>query len=543
MKKTEIDLTPWPTTFVKKYTELGYWSGKSITSILSDSAKKHINKLALIDSKKEWTYEQLNSKAIELASGFSEIGIQSGDKIVVQLPNVGECIEVLFALFYIGAIPVMALTSHRYLELEHFCSITKAKAYITADKIDNYNYLPLARKLKDANLVSTIIIMGKGEEFKSLQNLYIKQKVFQNPDPSNIALLQLSGGTTNVPKLIPRTHNDYLYSIVESAKICALNNTSVYLCILPVTHNFSLTSPGIMGVLYSGGTVVLSESGNPDIAFSLIEKYRVTITALVPPLVLAWLNAITTNTKSLSTLQILQVGGSKLNIETAKKIEPAFNCKLQQVFGMAEGLVNYTRLNDSTNLIINTQGRPISKHDEIKIVDEADNEVAIGQPGLLLTRGPYTIRGYFRAAEHNKKAFTEDGFYRTGDIVKQTKEGYLIVDGRFKDQINRGGEKIAAAEVENQLLKHSKIIDAAVVSMPDPYLGEKSCAFVIPDSNSDCLRYPEMRRFLIAIGMANFKIPDRLECIGQFPKTFFGKVDKKQLRKIISDKLEALATS
>lgn len=146
---------------------------------------------------------------------------------------------------------------------------------------------------------------------------------------------------------------------------------------------------------------------------------------------------------------------------------------------MAEGLVNYTRLDDPEDTIVHTQGRPMSPFDEIKIVDEKGRELGPGQTGEPLTRGPYTIRGYYKAEEHNAKAFTEDGFYRTGDLVKVNSSGYLIVEGRAKDQINRGGEKVAAEEVENHLLAHPGVLDAAVVSMPDQFLGERACAYII----------------------------------------------------------------
>ena len=208
-------------------------------------------------------------------------------------------------------------------------------------------------------------------------------------------------------------------------------------------------------------------------------KRKVTITALVPPLAMIWLDAASSRNADLSSLEVIQVGGAKFSAEVARRIRPTFGCTLQQVFGMAEGLVNYTRLDDPEEIIIHTQGRPMSALDEVRVVDENDNDVQPGKVGSLLTRGPYTIRGYYKAEEHNARSFTKDGFYRTGDLVKVNEQGYIIVEGRDKDQINRGGEKVAAEEVENHLLAHDAIHDVAIVSMPDDYLGERTCAFVI----------------------------------------------------------------
>lgn len=199
---------------------------------------------------------------------------------------------------------------------------------------------------------------------------------------------------------------------------------------------------------------------------------------------------------------------------------------------MAEGLVNYTRLNDSEHVITHTQGKPMSPYDEVRIVDDEDVEVEQGQAGHLLTRGPYTIRGYYKAEEHNARSFTTDGFYRTGDIASLTADGYLVVEGRAKDQINRGGDKVAAEEVENHLLAHPGVHDAALVSMPDEYLGERSCAFIVP--SGEALAVAEIKSFLRNRGLASYKIPDRIELVDAFPKTQVGKVSKKALREMLT---------
>jgi 2,3-dihydroxybenzoate-AMP ligase len=240
----------------------------------------------------------------------------------------------------------------------------------------------------------------------------------------------------------------------------------------------------------------------------------------------------------LSSLQLVQVGGARFNSGMAARLVRELGCTLQQVFGMAEGLVNYTRLNDAESLILHTQGRPISLDDEVRVVDDEDQLLLVGEIGHLITRGPSTIHGYYKAAEHNARAFTKDGFYRTGDLVRQTVEGYLVVEGRAKDQINRGGEKISAEEVEHQLLAHKGVQDVAIVAMPDAYLGEKSCAFIIRRDNT--LRAVDLTAYLRQLGLAAYKIPDRIEFIEAFPKTGVGKVSKKILRQMIEQRLASV---
>jgi 2,3-dihydroxybenzoate-AMP ligase len=300
-----------------------------------------------------------------------------------------------------------------------------------------------------------------------------------------------------------------------------------------------MSSPGFLGTSHAGGTVVLAPNPSPDTAFSLIETERVTITAVVPPIALQWLDAVEHGSQShrdLSSLRVLQVGGAKFAPEAARRVRPVLGCTLQQVFGMAEGLVNYTRLDDPDDIITTTQGRPISPDDEIRIVDDADRPVPDGEVGHLLTRGPYTIRGYYRAEEHNATAFTPDGFYRTGDLVRRTPTGHLVVEGRAKDQINRGGEKVSAEEVENHILAHPAVHDAAVVGMSDPYLGERVCAYVIartePPSRSELLRFLRER------GLASYKIPDRVEFVDRFPVTGVGKISRSELRRELARRLD-----
>ncbi|HSC81003.1 MAG TPA: AMP-binding protein, partial [Chitinolyticbacter sp.] len=464
--------TPWPDDFARRYRELGYWQGQTLGGLLRERAASRGEHCAIVCGERRWSYAELDTRAAALATGLARLGIRAGDRVVVQLPNVAEFYAVNFALFRLGAWPVFALPAHRRSELSHFCAYAQARAYITTDIDAGFDHRQLAREVRGAvPELEHVIIVGDAQEFIALDSLYDAPVALPEPAASDVALLQLSGGSTGLSKLIPRTHDDYLYSVRASADLCGLTAASVYLCALPAAHNFPLSSPGALGVFHAGGTVVLTRRPNPEDTFALIARERVTITALVPPLALVWLDAQRQQRADLSSLAVLQVGGAKLSEAVARRIGPELGCTLQQVFGMAEGLVNYTRLDDGFELVVGSQGRPISPHDEVLIVDDNDAPLPPGATGHLLTRGPYTIRGYYRAPEHNARAFTTDGYYRTGDIARQLPGGHLVVEGRAKDQINRGGEKVAAEEVENHLLAHPQVADVALVAMPDAYLG------------------------------------------------------------------------
>ncbi|MEV6166716.1 (2,3-dihydroxybenzoyl)adenylate synthase [Streptomyces sp. NPDC051954] len=530
-----VDAPTWPEEFAERYRAEGYWRGETFGGVLRERAAGHPDRIALIDpapERRTWTYRELDERADRLAAGFAARGISRGDRVVVQLPNVGEFIEVVFGLFRIGALPVYALPAHRESEIGHFCAFTEAVAYVIPDRHAGFDHRDLASRVKKQTPgLEHVFVAGDPGEHTPLSEVYADPVALPaGPAPHELAFLQLSGGTTGVSKLIPRTHDDYLYSLWGSNEICGVDADTRFLVALPAAHNFPMSSPGWLGVLYAGGTVVLCPKPDPATAFPLVESERITMSGLVPPLALVWTDAAARTRHDLSSLELILVGGAKYSEEAARRLEPALGCRLMQVFGMAEGLVNYTRLDDDEATIVGTQGRPISVADEIRVVDDADRDVPDGEPGHLLTRGPYTIRGYWRAPEHNTRAFTEDGFYRTGDIVRRTPTGHLVVVGRAKDQINRGGEKVAPEEIENIILAHPSVHDVSVVAVPDEYLGERSLAYVVLRAGAGPLKPVAVKRFVRERGVAAYKVPDLVEFVDTFPQTGVGKVSKKQLR-------------
>jgi 2,3-dihydroxybenzoate-AMP ligase len=520
----------WPDEVAARYRKAGLWTGETFGAFLADRAARFAARVAVVGADgARRTYAELDARASRLAAGFADLGVAPGDRVIVQLPNIMEYLEVLFALWRAGALPVFALPAHRRTELVAFAEASEAVAIITVDRWMGCDHAALASDVAEAvPSVAHVVLAGE------LDALAREPRPLAEPGPSAVAFLQLSGGTTGTPKLIPRTHDDYLYSVRESAEICGLSTDTVYLCALPAAHNFPMSSPGILGVLHAGGTVVLAPSPDPGTCFALIARERVTTTALVPPLALAWLDARRPE-HDLSSLRVLQVGGAKLAPEVARRVRPVLGCALQQVFGMAEGLVNYTRLDDPEEVVVGTQGRPISPFDELRVVDEGGAEVEPGELGHLETRGPYTIRGYY--ADADPASFTADGFYRTGDVVRQLASGHLVVEGRAKDQINRGGEKIAPDEVEDHLLAHPSVHDVAVVGLPDGRLGERSCAVVVVRDGCAAPSGAEVRRFLRERGVAAFKVPDRVEVVEAFPQTGVGKVSRRELRAAVAASL------
>lgn len=526
----------WPADLAERYRKAGYWRGETFPGFLRERAAQFPDRIAIVGGDQRWTYGELLSRAERAAAGFRRTGLRPGDRAIVQLGNIPEFFSAVFGLFLAGVVPVYALPAHRLTEIAHFARKSEAAAYVVAAVQDGFDYRGLARGvLAEVPALRHVVVVGEAQEFVSFDD-FAPDADFSahSPASGDVAFLQISGGSTGLSKLIARTHDDYIYSFRASAEICGLDASSVYMVALPAAHNFPMSSPGHMGALHAGSRVVLCPSPSPETAFALIEREKVTITGVVPPLALLWMQAASASKRDLSSLEVLQVGGAKFMPEAARRVRAALGCQLQQVFGMAEGLVNYTRLDDADDLVVETQGRPISPDDEILVVDDSGNPVAEGKPGNLLTRGPYTIRAYHNDAGANQRAFTEDGFYRTGDVVKRTPEGYLVVQGRATDHINRAGEKISAEEIEDHLLAHPRVFDAAVVSLPDPYLGERICAFIIPDGEKP--RAGEIKAFVRARNLAEFKVPDQIVFVSEFQTTAVGKISRKELRAALRER-------
>jgi 2,3-dihydroxybenzoate-AMP ligase len=503
--------------------------------------------VAIIDREQSVTYSQLNERSERLALNLLDEGMKPLDRVVMQLPNVVEFTYLYVALQKIGCIPIMALPTHRFREISQFVELSGAVACATPDKTKDFDYRDLVKRIQGTSesLRLGITLGDTPEGFLSLTEL-VERPSRRTPeelqriaiDPEDPAVFQLSGGTTGIPKLIPRTHNDYVYNSKLAAGVTGVGPDKILLNVLPLAHNLPLACPGLQGYLLHGAKVVLANTTRSDDVFHLIERHRVTHIAVVPALLIRWINEPAIKKFDLSSLQVIQSGGQRLQPEVRRRTKELIpSVTVQENFGMAEGMLMFVRLDDPEEVRMETVGRPVSPDDELRLVDDDDNEVAPGEVGELLARGPYTLRGYFGVPEYNARAFTSDGFYRSGDLMRRHPSGNYMVEGRKKDLINRGGEKISAEEIENLILTHPAVQNIACVPMPDPILGERMCACVIPRPEQH-LTLDELVTFLMKEEIAKHKLPERLEIMEEFPLSAFGKVSKKDLTERIAREIK-----
>src|SRR6266508_1164023 len=533
----------FPPEFAARYRAKGYWEDRTLRDTFDEAFKRYADRVAIIDREQSITYAQLDERASRLALNFLDEGLKPLNRVVVQLPNVVEFAYLYFALQKIGCIPIMALPTHRYREMSQFAELSGAVACATLERAKEFDYRELVSRMRQANKTLRFgIVLGEAPPgFLSLSELIERpskhaaedlKKV--SIDPEDPAVFQLSGGTTGIPKLIPRTHNDYIYNSKFAAAVTGVGAEQIFLDVLPLAHNLPLACPGLQGYLLHGGKMVLSNSTRSEDVFALIEKHRVTHIAVVPALLIRLINDPLIEKFDLSSLRVIQSGGQRLQPEVRRRTKELIpSVTVQENFGMAEGMLMFVRLNDPEDVRMETVGRPLSPDDEVRLVDDDDNEVAPGDIGELLARGPYTLRGYFGVPEYNARAFTSDGFYRSGDLMRLHPSGNYMVEGRKKDLINRGGEKISAEEIENLILTHPSVQNVACVPMPDPILGERMCACVILRAGGS-LTLQQLVLFLMNEEIAKHKLPERLEILDEFPLSPFGKVSKKDLTERIA---------
>jgi 2,3-dihydroxybenzoate-AMP ligase len=534
-------LVRYPSEFIERYRANGYWEDRSLWSVYAGCFERFADRTALIAGTDRLTYAELGDRAERLSSRLSELGLSPGDCLVVQLPNVTEFVDLFFACQRLGLVPLLTLPPHREHEIGHYVRFVGARAYAVPGSPTSsagFDFVEFARSIRAASpSLEHLLVAGAlvPPDLFSLTEAACSASPSERSvgpatvDPMDPCCLLLSGGTTGIPKVVARTHNDYLYNARISATVNGVDGDSTSAVCLPVGHNYPLNA-GLLACWLHGAKVVMSSSTDAAAVLGLVERERATHLEAVPSLLHKWLADPATNEFDLSSVRVLNSAAQKLQPELFDRAGSVFgNAVVQEIFGMTEGLLMMNRLDEPVELRRGTVGRPISDSDEVRLVDDNGDDVVEGEIGELLCRGPYTFRGYLNAPEANARLFTSDGYYRSGDLLRRHPSGNYVIEGRKKDLVNRGGEKISVEEVEDMLLSHPGVRNVACVPMPDEVLGEKMCAFVVPSGTTGELSLDSVRKFLTIRGLARFKWPERLVLVEDLPLSNIGKVQKNVL--------------
>jgi non-ribosomal peptide synthetase component E (peptide arylation enzyme) len=528
-----------PAEQARWYLEAGAWQPVTIGQALSRAAQRHPDRTAYVCEDRRITFAELEQQTRAVAAGLRSIGMRPGDRAIFQMGTGIETALALFGCFKAGVLPVCTIPQYRALEISALAQVTRPSAFfVQADVSPNFDQLAFAQEMVTAHGMQHLVVAcGKpGAAGTSLASLlsHAADESVEEWNYCDVAALQLSGGSTGVPKVIPRYHGEYLAHVKAWCDHFGCLDGDVGIWALPILHNAGMMFALLRAVL-NGATTVLMPKWDVGSFFSLLEEERVQHAFTIGPHAPAIANFPGADSHDLSALKLT------LTLIGAEPIERGTGRPATNMYGITEGLVLAGAPQFPASIRHGSIGSVCWKYDEVRILEPGtETPVAFGETGELCFRGPSSLRGYYAAPEITVGSMTSDGFFRTADMVRASREGELTVyhfEGRMRDNINRGGEKFGTEDIELLLARHPQLVDAKVVAMPDPTYGEKACAYVILREGAALPAVSELAAYLVANGLAKYKCPERVECVSSFPVTRVGKLDRAELRQWIARKV------
>ena len=541
--------TPYHAKDAEKYTRKRWWLGLTMGDIFDRAGDLYPEREALVGEGKRYTWEQLRALVDTLAYNLLQEGFERGDTVLLQTPNRPEFVISYFALQKAGLVTVLLTVNHAAREISHLANLTRPKGWILPGQYRQTNYLPLVKQVqKDNPGLKKVILIGQEapKEFLKYDRLLetgVARKEIQSlmeqarPDPGDVCQILPSGGTTGLPKGAPRTHNDFICNLEYLGKAWDLNATDTVLVATTVGHNLALVAC-VTPAVFQGAKQVVLDSTRPEDFCRTVEEEKVTCVGLVPTLISRYVNYENLGDYNLGSLKRIYVGAANSPPELVRNVEEKIGARYINAFGMVEGPLAQSRPHHPMEARCHTIGKPCCPYDEFVTLDPNGKNNPPGVEGEMAAKGPGIFTGYLKNPQANQDAFTPDGYFRTGDLAVIDEKGFIRITGRIKDIIIRGGENIAARDVEDMISAHPDVEYVAVVGMPDPDLGESVCAYVKLVEGSR-IGAQEINRHMEKMGAAKIHVPARIEFVGDIPLTAAGKADKKILKKDIEKKLKA----
>ncbi|MGD9031879.1 MAG: class I adenylate-forming enzyme family protein [Desulfobacteraceae bacterium] len=537
---------PYPQELFESHCSV--WLGITVIDAFDRTCDILPEKVAVVYGETRLTFAQLREKVQKAALVFLDLGLGKEGPVLLHIPNSVEAIYVYLALDMIGAVPVLCLPRHGQRELERFGALTESTTWIGQSRYGKIEYLPMVKAVRE-NCPSLRNIVVVGDEAptgtlslsKLTEGIQLGPRTDEHlsksrPTPQDVLHLAPTGGTTGLPKLVPRTHNAHLCKAYYWARAQERGPKEVDLVVAPINHDAPQLSHLAFMALF-GGTLVFCPLPRPRDILEYLEREKITFSFMVPTLLTDLANEPGVEEFDFSPNLKLGYGGAYASPDLIQTICRRFGCDFYSIYGMTEGAGTITRSTDSPELIANTVGKGMCPYDEYKLVDDHGNEMPSGKEGEVAFRGPSMSSGYYKSEEEDKLVFTQDGFFRTGDMGRFDPLGNLIITGRKKDIIRRGGETIIPFEIEQMISEHPKVSQTVVVGMPDARLGERICAYIQP-IRGEKLSFEDLVSYLKEKGASKMLLPERIELLEELPLTPMQKVDKKALREDITRKLK-----
>ena len=524
----------------EKYNRLRWWPGLTFGDILDRAADVYPHREAFVDNETRLTFSQMRERVDRLALGLMDLGIQPKDRVLIQLPNWNEFACAYFAVQKIGAIVVLLIDRYRQHEINHLAKLTGAVGWIIPEAYKKINYLQIIEDVLKENrqLKHVVLVRGTNQtEFPVMEKIIDRVKLTKEnkkrlaearPDPMQVAHMGPTGGTTGLPKVVPRTHNSEICAAQFAAAAWEMNLYDICLIAGPVGHDLCFSKGFLCSILTFGKTVFLDSVNMEDVCRD-VEREKITAIVWVPTLANRLIQFERLDEYDLSSLKKMHCGGGASLPEMIKSVRERLGCVFYNAYGGTEGMTCLSRSDDSLETIFHTVGKPTCPYDTYQVIDSEGKVLPPNTSGELALKGPGVFTGYYKVPEENAQVFTRHGFFRTGDAARIDEEGYVTLTGRIKEMINRGGESISATEIEKLIIGHPGVANVAVIAIPDKDLGEKACAYIQPRKGAR-LGFDGIISYLKEQKASVLHFPERIEFVDALPLTKAEKIDKRALR-------------
>ncbi|MEH7385467.1 AMP-binding protein [Bacillus sp. JJ1521] len=516
----------------------------SISELLEKVCKKDPQHEVSYDGYTRVTYQELWEKSLNLAASLQEIGITKGDKIAVCLPNWNEFVVIYMATAHLGAVIVPFNTRYRQDEVEYILRNSESKiAFFTEEfgGVKHYEQFTLATQLV-ASLERLITVRCVKDGHMSYEQLLerVDQNLFSPvlvDSDNDVFCILYTSGSTGAPKGAMLTHSNFVNTATITAEEMKCTVDDVFYVAVPLFHVFGMV-PSILSTIAIGARMVLAEKYNAKEALETIQNEKITVKHGVPTMFILELNHAEFRNYDLSSLRTGIIAAAPCPVEIVKRIRTDMGCDIVVCYGLSETspTLTMTAFDDDDQIRAETVGKVLPGA-EVKIVNEFKEDVGLNEVGEIACRGFGIMKGYYNMPEKTREALDREGWFYSGDLGTIDEQGNLRIVGRKKEMIIRGGYNIYPREIEEVLYTHPDVMEVAIVGLPDTVLGEISCACVkikpntSPNAN-DLLEFVRPK-------VADYKVPDKLLIMDEFPMTASGKIRKVSLQEQLKEKLGA----